>query len=401
MTNGSRSPILSGMGRTLPQTPVELLQRMVRFDSVNGALTARERTEAELADWLESVAGQWGLHTRKLPVRGQADQLLVCHEAGAGRPWLLFDSHLDTVSVEGMTIDPFAAELRNGRVYGRGAGDTKGTGAAMLWALRSYLTSDRRPNNIALLFSIDEEVGMSGIQSFVNEHYPNLGFEVSSVIVGEPTELRPVVAHNGVVRWKLITRGVAAHSAVPHEGRSAISAMLSVLEVLETKYIPNLAAEHPLTGRAVCSVNRIHGGIAPNIIPDRCEVEIDRRIVPGEDAAAVLPAVAKLLEPLRAADPDLLFEQQFQIAHPPLTTEPDAPLLQIVKATLKQAGLPVIWLGVPFATNGGYLHAAGLPTIVLGPGEPATAHTKDEWVSVEQIERGVALYLALMQYSQE
>ena len=129
---------------------------------------------------------------------------------------------------------------------------------------------------------------------------PNTGFEemdislkeflpkVRGVIVGEPTLLRPVVAHNGVIRWRTITRGRAAHSSDPSKGVSAISAMLRVVETLESKYVPSVTRTHPMTGRAAASVNTIRGGTAVNIIPAVCEIECDRRTVPGETAEQIL-----------------------------------------------------------------------------------------------------------------
>src|SRR5690606_18481237 len=131
---------------------------------------------------------------------------------------------------------------------GRGSCDTKGTGAAMLWALREYARGGDQAFNIALLFTVDEEMRMTGVQSFIANNLPTLGWDVRGVIVGEPTELRPIVAHNGSVRWRLITRGRAAHSSNPQAGESAISKMVKVVDRLEAEYIANLSASHPLIG---------------------------------------------------------------------------------------------------------------------------------------------------------
>ncbi|MGB0768484.1 MAG: M20/M25/M40 family metallo-hydrolase [Phycisphaeraceae bacterium] len=375
---------------------IELLQRMVREDSVNTALTGRPRAEADLATLLAEIAEQWGLATAWLPVEGQADQLLVTCRVGHDRPWVLFDSHLDTVAVDNMTVDPFVGEVIDGRVVGRGACDTKGTGAAMLWALKRYAEASDRPNNVALLFSVDEEISMTGIQQFVDAELPKLGWSPRLVIVGEPTEHVPVVAHNGCVRWTIETRGKAAHSSTPWEGRSAISDMVKVLTLLQRDYIDRLDAEHDLTGRAVASVNLISGGSAPNIIPERCVCEVDRRVVPGEDHAAVLPTVAKLIDTLCAADRGFAYSQTLQVAHPPLLADSSAAVLPAVKAALIACGVRKPAVGAPFATHAGYLAQAGLPTLVLGPGSPHPAHTKDEWVSVDEIKLGVRVYQTLM-----
>jgi acetylornithine deacetylase len=384
------------MPTTPPDSVIELLRAMVRVDTVNTALSGKPEAEAELVDLLARYAGKWMLDVELLPVADQAAQLLLTLRVGADRPWVLFDSHLDTVAVDNMTIDPFGGELQDGKVLGRGACDTKGTGAAMLWALKEYAQRTEQSNNIALLFSVDEEISMKGVQSFVERDLPRLGFSPSLVVVGEPTEHIPVIAHNGCVRWTIETRGKAAHSSTPWEGHSAISDMVKVLSLLQSEYIDRLDAEHDLTGRAVASVNVLRGGSAPNIIPDACVCEVDRRVVPGEDAHAVLPTVAALLERLKQDDDAFNFTQTLKVAHPPLLPESSAAVLPLVKQSLNACGVRKPAVGAPFATHAGYLAQAGLPTLVLGPGSPYPAHTKDEWVSVDEIELGVKVYGELM-----
>jgi len=379
-----------------PESVIELLRAMVRVDSVNGALTGRAQAESELVDWLAAVAGRWMLDVELLAVEGQASQLLLTLRVGGDRPWVLFDSHLDTVAVDHMTIEPFGAELRGGRIWGRGTCDTKGTGAAMLWALREYAQITDPPNNVALLLSVDEEVSMTGIQSFIRNDLPRLGWSPALVIVGEPTEHIPVVAHNGCVRWEIQTHGKAAHSSTPWEGHSAINDMVQALTVVQRDYIDALDAEHELTGRAVASVNTIRGGNAPNIIPESCVCEVDRRVVPGEDPDAVLPRVAELLDALKSNNAGLDYTQTLKVAHPPLLPASSAAVLPIVKRALNDNGVRKPAVGAPFATHAGYLSQAGLPTLVLGPGSPYPAHTKDEWVSVDEIELGVKVYGSLM-----
>jgi len=384
------------VGAKPPTSVIEALQQMVRIDSVNGTLTDRTCAEALLCDWIDQTARGWELNTQRLSVKDRADQLLVTHEVEHDAPWLLFDSHMDTVAIDGMTIDPFGGELRDGRVYGRGACDTKGTGAAMLWALKQYTEQDPGTNNIGLLFSVDEEVGMVGVHSFLTQDYPNLGFEPAGVIVGEPTELHPVVAHNGLIRWQVATHGVAAHSSVPNEGRSAISMMARIIQAIESNYIPEMTAEHNLTGHAACSINMIQGGSAPNIIPDRCVIDIDRRVVPGEDFQAVNQALIIVIEGVKQDEPTLEYSIDVTTTHPPLLPSDDPWLLTSAKSVLKNLSLPTLSLGAPFSTHAGYFCRSGLPSIVLGPGEAHKAHTKDEYISTEQLERGVEVYLQLM-----
>src|SRR5690606_22024879 len=141
------------------------------------------------------------------------------------------------------------------------------------------------PNHVALLLSVDEEVSMTGIRSFIANDLPRLNIRPRGVIVGEPTLLRPVIAHNGVVRRPITTTGIAAHTAVPEFGRSAILMMNRVIHAVQSRYMDALDACHPLTGRAVASFTMIRGGTQENIIPERCDVVVDQRYLPGDTAA--------------------------------------------------------------------------------------------------------------------
>ncbi|MDA0838699.1 MAG: M20 family metallopeptidase [Planctomycetota bacterium] len=376
----------------------ELLQVMVRIDSVNRQISGKPEAEAELSDFMEKLAVESGFATCRFPVSGEYSNLMISCELDADAPWLLFESHLDTVTVEGMTIDPFGGVIEKGRLWGRGACDTKGTGAAMFWALQQYSQGDTRPNNIAILYTVDEEVSKTGAKVFVRDHLSDLDWMPTGVIVGEPTVLRPIVAHNGVVRWNIETAGIAAHSSNPPGGRSAISAMVKVIDVLESKYIPSLAASHPLTGKAQCSINVIRGGTLINIIPEHCLISIDRRIVPGEDPHEVLPAVEKILNELRQQVADIQVKQATPtMIDPPLDPRGGEPLASFVCDTLQKMGLPAEPEGVPFGTDGSAFSVVGIPTLVIGPGDIAQAHTCDEWIDLEQLERGSDVYERLMQ----
>ncbi|MDI1319582.1 MAG: M20/M25/M40 family metallo-hydrolase, partial [bacterium] len=274
------------------------------------------------------------------------------------------------------------------RLHGRGACDTKGSGAAMLWALRDYAQQAGRTRNAGLIFSIDEEATMTGAQAFAATELHEFK-KLRGIIVGEPTNLRPVVAHNGALRWRTITRGTAAHSADPAKGRSAIRAMIEVIAALETKFIPLANRPFPLTGQAAASINVIRGGSAVNIIPDYCEISCDRRLVPGETAAQVLAE-------RDAALAGLAVEHDSQYLAPPLPPGSSAALHAWLQPAFAAAGLDGTAVGAPYATNASHYAAAGAPVLVLGPGDIAQAHTKDEWLARTELARATALYSALL-----
>jgi acetylornithine deacetylase/succinyl-diaminopimelate desuccinylase-like protein len=374
---------------------IDLLGKMVSFDTVNSHVSGRPAPERPLAEFLETLANEWGLETRRLPIDQDNFNLLVSLPSGSDKPWLLFESHLDTVSVDGMTVAPFEAKIEGGRMYGRGALDTKSSGAAMLWTLRT-LVGQPLPNRVGLLFTTDEEIGKAGARAFANDQVHGLGELPALCIVGEPTMLSPVSAHNGAARIVIRTHGVAAHSSNPALGKSAISAMAKLILNLEANYIANLSVSHELTGPARCSINIIHGGKQTNIIPDRCEIHMDRRIVPAENYLEVIPAIELALGEIRAMDPTIEAEivKESVFLEPPMALgEKDQVwVTEFLSPVLERHNVDPHFRGVPYGTDASNFALAGIPSIVLGPGDIAQAHTKDEWISLAQVEKAVEVY---------
>lgn len=373
----------------LPQSCEELLAQTVSFETVNQNFGGPVGGEGALISYLEKLGKAWGLTSRRLPVPTGGDNLLLTCEVSDDASWLLFESHVDTVSIAGMTVDPLQVKADGDRLYGRGTCDTKGSGAAMLWALQEYVRQEKRPYNVGLLFALDEEAQMTGAQAFASaalkEFLPNL----AGLIVGEPTLMRPVVAHNGVMRWTTKTKGVAAHSADPSKGKSAISAMVRVIDALESRYVPLVTKSHPLTGKAAFSVNVVRGGTQVNIIPEGCEIECDRRTVPGESADEILQDRDAILAGMEVEHEDLHVV-------PPMSEERSAKLLALLDPVLRELGIDAGPQGAPYVTDASFYDAAGAPTIVIGPGDLAQAHRKDEWVSRDQLELAVKVYRGLL-----
>ncbi len=373
-----------------------LLQKMISVDSENRIQEGVAFVEGPLIEELEQICAGWGLATRRLEIPGVGFNLLVTHESSSAAPWLLFDSHLDTVGKAGMTVAPLGGEIRDGRIYGRGACDTKGTGAAMLWALRDLAAEGPLDVNVAILFSIDEEVTKTGIRAFAEQQLQQLPWQPRGAIVGEPTHLKIVAAHSGSVRWEIETRGITAHSSIPSHGRSAITDMVRVIELIEREYVPSLDAAHELAGSAACSINIIRGGTHINVIPDTCTISVDRRTVPGEDASRVLPEVERLLDRLRRQDPDLAIIQHTPRIDPAFSPESSFAFASAIGTVLQSLQMSAKRTGAAYGTHASNLAQAGVPTVVLGPGDIAKAHTADEYLALDQLELGVKVYRAIM-----
>jgi len=172
--------------------------------------------------------------------------------------------------------------------------------------------------------------------------------------------------------------------------------MLRVVDLIEQRYAPSLTVSHALTGKAQCSINVIRGGAQVNVIPEHCEIEIDRRFVPGEDNTTVVPAVEELLEELRAEHPDLVVEQQRPRLDSPLDPRGGEAFAEAICSSLAAMGLPAEPTGVYYGTDASQFPALNVPAVVLGPGSIEQAHTKDEWLALDQLHRGVDVYLSLM-----
>ena len=368
-------------------TAAQLASTLIAIPSENpGPLDTdpAARYEADLADFIAAhLAGQ-GLDVVRQPVLPGRDNITATIP-GRNPSVLLLDAHMDTVPGENMDIEPFSGELRDGRVWGRGACDTKGTLAAMIHALGRLAADPEGPApTVVFVATVDEEAHFRGMSRFVQDFAGADG-----AIVGEPTSLKLAVATKGAARWQIRTRGVAAHTCHPHRGVNAIYAMCRVVGAIESRLIPSLASRvHPLVGPPVLSVSIIRGGRRVNIVPDDCTIELDRRIVPGEDPQEALAEVERLLNELRAEDPGLNVEML-----PPRTcllgtqaSESDEVVRAARRASLSVLGRGDL-IGVAYSTHASVLAQRGIPSVVFGAGSPDQAHAASEFVPVEEVER--------------
>lgn len=383
-----------------PGSVTELLSEMVAFDTVNEYMSQRHFPEKAMMEQLENYVLEWGFESSRLPIARNPEDLsfnlLITYQVHKDAPWLLFESHADTVDVENMTVNPFETQVIAGKIYGRGTSDTKGSGASILWALKNYSQESHKPNNIAILFVTDEEISKTGANAFIEKHLSKLPWKPYGVIVGEPTMCKLVVAHNGVLRWKIRTKGVAAHSSNPANGKSAISAMAKLILEFEKIYCAEINTVHPLTGRSACSINTITGGSAVNIIPSICEIEIDRRILPGEEPIEVRKSIQAILDSISTMDSSIEIETSEPFIDFPLDPMSNINFSQLISNSLDSLGFSPELLGAGYGTDASTYSIAGLPAVVLGPGSIDQAHTKDEWIEIEELEKAVVVYGQIM-----
>lgn len=395
--------------------PLDLVQTvcdLVRIPSVNPMgreVRGEEDYEHRLTAYLEQLFQRLGLPWRRLPVAPLRDNIVACLDGeippAQGGPILMLEAHQDTVPVEGMTIPPWTPQVRNGRVYGRGACDIKGGMACILTAV-SRLIEERPPGlpTIVIACAVNEEFGGGGAPELAQCWQPGPGALLprapDAAIVAEPTELNVVVAHKGSLRWRCHALGRATHSSQPQLGDNAIYRMARVVTALE-KYardvVPALAA-HRLVGRPTMSVGMIRGGISVNTVPDRCTIEIDRRLVPGEEPQDTLAAVQAYLAD-EVGDARAIEHEAPYLRMPPLADDMNGALAAGLSEAVRRCGGPSQCVGVPYGTDAPALAEHGIPTVVFGPGALAQAHTADEWVAIEQLQAATEiLYQFCRQY---
>ncbi len=409
-------------------SPSKLLADLVAIPSVNPMGRPRDNAEppeARLTNYLERLLNRLGIPAVRQPAEPKRENLLALIGSPSGnsqRPLILLEAHQDTVPVDGMSIPPFAAEVRQGRLYGRGACDVKGGMAAMIVAAaRLHGESPGNMPSILLAFTVNEEYGFTGAQALAKSwrdakdlKQPSVFVEAGTgsgsllqnssipshcarlpdyAIVAEPTELRVVVAHKGVVRWRCRAKGKAAHSATPSAGENAIYRMARALVAIErySGELPGRVASHPLCGTATVSVGTISGGVSVNTVPDNCTIEIDRRLVPGESPQTAQRQVIDFIEVATGLGPALEHEPPFLVAGP-LSDDRNRPLADRLIAAAAEVGVSSKAVGVPYGTDAAAFAAAGVPTVVFGPGSIAQAHTADEWIALDQVEKAAEIY---------
>jgi acetylornithine deacetylase len=312
--------------------------------------------------------------------------------AGSSDRHVLFEAHLDTVSPSSGQVDPFGPRREGDRLFGRGACDTKGSIAAMLLAVGSVLDA-RRPASVTVAFVMGEELEHEGARHLVGS-----GFRADAAVVGEPTALDVVTAHKGVVRFRMLTHGRAAHSADPGAGVNAIAMMAAVVMSLQERLAPRLAARsHPLLGQPTLNVGRIEGGLQVNVVPDRCAIDVDRRTLPGESWRVIREELEDVVAALAARDPGLRvqIEEPYQDT-PGMETAPEAPIVQLAAEAVRRIDGRHAVRGVAYCTDGAVLAAGGTPCVVLGPGSIEQAHGSSEYVDIQQVIKAAAIYREIM-----
>ena len=427
-----------------PDEVAGLARDLIAIESHKDARGREAGVPRFLVDWFRARGADADVSPA---LDGRPNVVARVHLGGPG-PTLLLNGHLDTVPAGDMR-DAFTPRVEDGVLWGRGACDMKGAVAAMacvlaatareLPAMRSATPGDDaamacvlaatarqlpssssagsvgepslRPRAAgrgsagsspgagrALLFvgTVDEETGSLGVKKLVES-----GLTADYAVVGEPTCLRVAVAHKGACFIRITLTGRGAHGSCPEKGVNAASYGARVLVALEETLRPRLARRtHPLLGRSTVSVGRISGGTEPNIVAERCELDVDRRTLPGE--ADAVAEVRELVSSICDGVDGLSYgvgemDRTANVPHVALGTAPDSRLALACRMACRDAGIPAEPVGVTYWTDGAHLAANGIETVILGPGDIAHAHGPNDHVAVDDLVKAAEVYAGIVE----
>jgi len=356
--------------------------------------------EKRAAPFLKRLLSRMGFKIKTLLSPKGRWNIVAERRWGEGGRTLIFNGHLDVVPAGDPSqwkYPPFEGKLSKGRIYGRGASDMKSGIVSFIHAV-SAIERSKTPllqgAVILHLVSDEESHGHHGTEFLTR----TIGIQGDAALVGEPTDLQPVIAQKGALWVRISTFGKSAHGSRPHLGVNAIEKMTKLMERLNSFL---LQKEHPLLGKPTLSIGTIHGGTKINIVPDRCEIEVDRRILPGEEKEVVLGEMKAILDSLRSKDSLFQYRiEEIDFAEPS-QVDPEEEIVRIgVQAIEEVMGKkPALRAFSGFTDSRFYLNQYHIPTLIFGPGGVDQSHTTDESVEVEALVRAAHIYgLIILHY---
>ena len=358
----------------------DICSELVQIDSRNPTLTQDGPGEEEIGEQVGSYLKDLGCQVAVQQLApGRVNVVGVIPGAEEG-PSLLWNGHLDTVGVEGMK-EPFSGRTAEGRLYGRGSQDMKGSLAAMLGAVKALVDQEvRLKGDLILAFVADEEASSLGTENLVHR------FKADAAIVTEPTDLNLVLAHRGLSWYRVTTHGRAAHGSRFEEGADAIMHMgrlLAKLDDLEQE-VRN-RSPHPLTGPPSLHTSTIEGGTDICTYPAHCRLELEHRTIPGEKENEIRSELESLLKQLEVEDPEFQAELELLLHRPVLETTAESPFCQVVQSSYERVlGCPPVLTGAAYWSDAALLAEAGMEALLLGP-VGGGLHGAEEWVDLKSL----------------
>ena len=370
----------------------ELLCKLIEIESHQDAVGH----ETNVATFMKEYFVKEGIEVELQPViHGRSNVIARVRGNGTG-PVLLLNGHTDTVPAYDMK-NAFQPEIKDGKIYGRGSVDMKGALTAMMLVLVALKRSGvPLKGDVIFAGTIGEENYSPGAY-----HLLKSGLKADYAIVGEPTGMRVGIAHKGVVWGEAVFEGKSVHGSVPDKGINAIYKATQWIQQVITKYIPEISKqEHPILGKPTINIGEIDGGTRPVIVPSKCVVRFEQRLLPNQKEEDVINELQALIDELAEQDPDMrgtvselpVFKG---VPHRALEADPDSPLVKRLclayKNKFEESTEPI---GLQFWTDGALLgEIPGIQTVVCGPGSIEQAHSSEEYISKEQLMAAFNIYL--------
>jgi len=360
---------------------VALARALIKVDSRNPTLAPDSPGEGDCARTLAAVLDDWGFVVQVVDAAPGRPNV-IARIGPKDAPALMLNGHLDVVGVEGMAHEPFSAELRGGRIYGRGSADMKGGLAAMCAAAAT--SAGRTPQRQILIAAVvDEEYESLGMRALLDA-----GVRAEHAIITEPTRLAICPAHRGFAWFDVELTGRAAHGSRYDVGIDAIThAGLLLTELDRLEHTRHAGPTHPLLGRGSLHASKIHGGVGMSTYPERCNLAIERRTIPGESVEKATRELTDACARVRSDRPEFYARVTLSTAQLPSDVPVDAPVVRRLVGAVEREGIPVSIEGLSAWTDAALLNEAGIPTVCFGPGDIGLAHAAEEFVPVDDIER--------------
>ena len=374
---------------------IDLTTRLVQIPTENPP-----GNEKAAAQFLKPLLSKMGFKTKTVLSPKGRWNIVAERRWGKGGRTLIFNGHLDVVPAGNPSqwkYPPFRGTLSKGRIYGRGASDMKSGIACFIHALSTIERSKMRLRQGAVvlhLVSDEESHGRQGMGFLTQKE----GIRGDAALVGEPTDLQPVIAQKGALWLRISTLGKSAHGSRPHLGVNAVEKMMKLMERLNS--IP-LETEHPMLGKPTLNVGTIQGGTKINIVPDRCEIEVDRRMLPGEKKGEVIEKMKETLDSLPSRDPFFQYRMEEIDFAEPSEVNPEEEIVKIAVDAIQDVmgKKPSLRAFSGFTDSRFYINQCHIPTLIFGPGEVDQSHTTDESVEVEALVKAARIYgLILINY---
>ncbi|MGD9347352.1 MAG: ArgE/DapE family deacylase [Candidatus Aminicenantes bacterium] len=357
-----------------------MLQKLVQIDSVNPGLVPGSPGELAIGAYIADVLRTIGLEPQIHEIEpGRVNVVAMLKGSGEGRS-LMFNGHMDTVGVEGMD-EPFSGKIRDGRVYGRGAQDMKGSIAGMMAACKALIDADiRLKGDIVFAAVADEEYRSIGTEALVET------VQTDAAIVAEPTGLDVCLAHRGFGLFEFETRGRTAHGSRYQNGIDAnihMGRILMELDKLSQRLLKKPG--HPLLGTPSLHVPVVKGGSEPFIYSDRCKISVERRTLPGESWEDIHKEMVSILSRLSSKDRNFQATVRTVLHRDAYEISPDAEIVKLVSEKAKEVrNRKPDHIGHDWWEDSALLAERGIETVIFGP-KGEGIHSHEEWVDIQSV----------------